>query len=124
MHIKLVYFQALGPKTYPIPIILLLGKQYYNVNWVPDMYLSSTMFIFFYQLVEALLLVLFVCVLNKWYWKLVPFVIAFVGQSILVYLNILLFKDGWNLFYTTLVYFTGIATFILIEKYTLIPKKQ
>ena len=88
------------------------------------MYLSSTMFIFFYQLVEALLLVLFVCVLNKWYWKLVPFVIAFVGQSILVYLNILLFKDGWNLFYTTLVYFTGIATFILIEKYTLIPKKQ
>lgn len=124
LRISTFYFVGFVILHYPIPIILLLGKQYYNVNWVPDIYLSSTMFIFFYQLVEALLLIFFVCVLNKWYWKLVPFIIAFVGQSILVYLNILLFKEGWNLFYTTLVYFTGIAIFILIEKYTLIPKEQ
>ena len=108
---------------YPIPILLLLGKQYYNVNWAQDMYLSSTLFIFSYQLVETLILVFFVCVLKKWFWKLVPFIVAFIGQSILVNLNILVFKDGWNLFYTMLVYFASIATFILIEKYTLNPKK-
>lgn len=109
---------------YPIPILLLLGKQYYNVNWVQDMYLSSTMFIFTYQLVETLILVFFVCVLKQWFWKLVPFIIAFVGQSILVNLNILVFQDGWDLFNTILVYFTGLLTFILIEQYALSPRKQ
>lgn len=123
LRISTFYFVGFVMLHYPIPIILLLGKQYYNVNWVQDMYLSSTMFIFTYQLVETLIMVFFVCVLKKWYWKLVPFILAFVGQSILVYLNILVFGDGWNLFYTTLVYFTIIATFILIEKYTLIPEK-
>ncbi|TGE31401.1 hypothetical protein [Desulfosporosinus sp. Sb-LF] len=123
LRISTFYFVGFVILHYPIPIILLLGKQYYNVNWVQDMYLSSTMFIFAYQLVEALFLVFFVCYLKKWFWKLVPFIIAFVGQSILVKLNILVFQDGWNLFYTILVYFIGIATFILIEKYTLIPKK-
>ena len=61
---------------YPIPILLLLGKQYYHVNWVQDMYLSSTMFIFCYQLVETFMLIFFVCVLKKWFWKLVPFIVA------------------------------------------------
>lgn len=124
LRISTFYFVGFVILHYPIPIILLLGKQYYNVNWAPDVYLSSTMFIFFYQLIEALFLVLFICVLNKWYWKFAPFIIAFVGQGILVYLDILLFKEGWNLFYTTLVYFASIATFILIEKYSLIPERQ
>jgi len=123
VRIGTFYFVGFVILHYPIPIILLLGKQYYNVNWVQDMYLSSTMFIFSYQLVETLILVFFVCVLKKWFWKLGPFIIAFVGQSILVKLNILVFQDGWNLFYTMLVYFISIATFILIEKYSLNPKK-
>ena len=118
-RISTFYFVGFVLLHYPIPIILLLGKQYYNVNWVQDIYLSSTMFIFAYQLVETLILVFFVCVLKKWFWKLVPFIIAFVGQSLLVNLNVLVFQDGWNLFYTMLVYFISIATFILIEKYTL-----
>ena len=122
LRISTLYFVGFVILHYPIPIILLLGKEYYNVNWVQDIYLSSTMFIFSYQLVETLILVFFVCVLNKWFWKLVPFIVAFVGQSILVNLNILVFQDGWNLFYTILVYYICIATFILIEKYTLNPK--
>ena len=113
------YFVGFVILHYPIPILLLFGKEYFNVNWVQDMYLSSTMFIFSYQLIEALLLVFFVCVLKKWYWKLGPFIIAFVGQIILVNLNILVFRDGWNLYYTMLAYFASIATFILIEKYSL-----
>jgi len=66
---------------------------------------------------------IFVCILKKWFWKLVPFVIAFVGQSILVKLNILVLQDGWTLFNTMLVYFMSIMTFILIENYSLNPKE-
>lgn len=118
------YFVGFVILHYPIPIILLLGKAYYNVNWVQDMYLSSTMFIFTYQLIEAFFMVLFVCVLEKWFWKLVPFLIALVGQSVLASMNILIFQNGWNLFYVILIYFIGIATFILIESYSLNPKKE
>ena len=124
MRISTLYFVGFVILHYPIPITLLLGKEYYNVNWVQNMYLSSTMFIFAYQLVETLILVFFVCFLKGWFWKLVPFVIAFAGQSILVNMNILVFQDGWNLLDKILVYFLSIATFILIEEYTLNPKKQ
>jgi hypothetical protein len=103
----------------PIPLLLLFGKQYYNVGLVENMIRSSTIFILVYQLVETLILVYFVGILNKWYWKLVPFVIAFVGQSTLASMNILIFQDGWNLFYTTLIYALCIAVCILIEQYTL-----
>jgi hypothetical protein len=106
---------------YPIPILLLLEKQFYHVNWVQDRYLDSTMFIFTYQLVETFILVFFVCFLKQWFWKLVPFAIAFIGQSILVNMNILVFQDGWNLYYTMLVYFASLSTFILIERYALNP---
>jgi len=123
LRISTFYFVGFVILHYPIPIILLLGKQSYNVNWVQDIYLSSTMFIFIYQLIETFFLVYFVCFLGKWFWKLVPFIIAFVGQSILVSLNILVFQDGWNLFYTMVVYYISIATFILINKYSLNPKK-
>lgn len=123
LRICTFYFVGFVILHFPIPIILLLSKQYYNVNWVEDLYLSSTMFIFIYQLIETLLLVFFVCILKKWYWKFAPFIIAFLGQSILVRLNILIFENGWNLLYTMLLYFICIATFIVIEKYSLIPSK-
>lgn len=122
-RISTFYFVGFVILHYPIPILLLLGKDYYNVNWVQNFYLSSTMFIFCYQLVEAFILVYFVCVLKNWFWKLVPFIVAYVGQSLLAKMNILVFLDGWNLSYTVLVYFICITTFILIEKYTLNPKK-
>ena len=93
LRICTFYFVGFVLLHYPIPIILLLGKQYYNVYWAEDRYLSSTKFIFVYQLVESLFLVSFVCVLKKWYWKLGPFLIAFVGQTILVYSNILVFQE-------------------------------
>jgi hypothetical protein len=74
-------------------------------------------------MVETFILVFFVGVLKKWYWKLVPFMVAFIGQSLLVNLNILVFRDGWNLFDTMLIYFMSLTAFILIEKYSLKPKK-
>ncbi len=109
----------------PAPLLLLLGKQYYSLslitNLVENMYRSSIIFIFTYHLIEVALLVLCVCVRDKWYWKLVPFAIAYVGQSILAKMNILIFIEGWKLIYSLLIYTICICIFILIEKYTLKP---
>lgn len=109
----------------PFPLLLLLGKQHYTLGLIDkivgNMYRSSIIFIFSYHLIEVFLLVFFVCVLDKWYWKLVPFVIAYVGQSILAQINILVFAEGWQLIYTLIIYTLCLAIFILIEKYTLKP---
>lgn len=122
------YFIAFVIIHLPIPLLLLWGKQYYQSslieNIVHNMVRTSIIFILSYQLVETLLLVLFVCILNKWYWKLVPFVFAFAGQAALAKMGILIFQDHWNLFYTTLLYFIAIAICIYIEKYMLPPPKR
>lgn len=92
----------------PIPLLLLFGKQYYSLNlvenMVDDLYRSSTIFILVYHLVEAFLLVFFVAILKKCHWKLVPFIIAFLGQSTLASMNILIFLEGWKSLYTNLIY--------------------
>ncbi len=107
----------------PAPLLLLAGKQYYSLaiinNIVGNMYRSSIITIFIYHLIEAFVVVYFVCILDKWYWKLVPFALAFVGQTLLAYFNILIFKDGWNLLYLNIVYALSLAIFITLEQFTL-----
>ena len=109
----------------PAPLLLLLGKQNYSLGLINEivgnMYRSSTLFSFSYHLIEVSFLVFFVCILDKWYWKLVPFVIAIVGQSALAEMNILVFTEGWKLIYTILIYTLSLTIFILIEKHTLKP---
>jgi hypothetical protein len=119
------YFVAMIIIHIPAPILLLLEKQYYQIDLVNrifvDVYLSSIIIIFFYHVIESLLLVVFTCILKKWYWKLMPFGISIAVQSILLRMGILIIKNGWNLFYTLVIYEIFIAAFILIEKYTLKP---
>lgn len=103
----------------PLPLLLIFGKQYYIVGLTENLYRSSAIFILFFHLVESFLLVFFVCILKKWYWKLAPFIIAFAIESTLAIMNILIFHDGWNLFYTLLVRSISLIVFILLEKYTL-----
>jgi len=119
------YFAALLIIHTPAPILLLLGKQHYEIgiidSWAGDFYLSSIIIIFFYHLAESFLLVLFACVFNKWYWKVIPFILPLVVQSIFTKMNILVLDDQWKLVYTLLIYEIFIAIFILLEKYTLKP---
>jgi hypothetical protein len=119
------YFVAMIIIHIPAPILLLLDKQYYQISLVNrlfvDLYLSSIIIIFFYHIIEAFLLVLFTCILKKWYWKVLPFIISIAVQSILVRMGVLIMKNGWNLISTLIVYELFIAAFILIEKYTLKP---
>lgn len=109
----------------PSPFLLLSGKQYYLFDIINrlagNMYRSSIIFIFCYQLIISALLVYFVCVLDKWYWKLVPFAITIASQYLFYTMNILVLQDGWKLIYTILLYMLSPAVFILMEKYALRP---
>lgn len=109
----------------PAPLLLLMGKQHYSLglvtNVVGNMYRASIIFIFSYHMLETALMMIFVCVLDRWYWKLVPFAVIFVGQSLLAKLDILIIQNGWKLIYTVLAYSSCAAVFMLLEKYTLKP---
>ena len=119
------FFVALLIIHTPAPILLLLGKQHYQIGFINNMfrnfYLSSIIIIFFYHVVEAFLFVLFVCVFKRLYWKVVPFIFSLVVQSIFAKVDILILDDEWKLLYTIFIYEIFIAVFILLEKYTLKP---
>lgn len=106
----------------PFPLLSIYEKQHYMVGIFKDIYRSSAIFSLLYQLIESILLVYFVCVLKKWYWKLVPFMIALGIESILASINIAVFLNGWNLFYTLLFCILSLAAFLLLEKYSLVAE--
>jgi len=116
-----LYFVSLVIIHISFPVLLLLDKQYYGMALTQNLYRSSIIFILSYHLLEALIVVGF-SYLNKWYWKLIPFVISFLGQSILANRGILIFRDGWTLFYTIFIYAISITVCMLVEKYTLQPQ--
>jgi hypothetical protein len=119
------YFVAMIIIHTPAPILLLLGKQYYQIspinNLLGDLYRSSIAIIFFYHLIESFVLVVCTCILKKWYWRMMPFIISLVAQSIFAKMGILIVENGWNLAHTLFTYEIFIAVFILIEKFTLKP---
>lgn len=119
------YFVAMIIIHTPAPILMLMGKQYYYVslinNLFGNLYRTSIAIIFFYHLIEAFLLVVFTCILKKWYWITLPFIISIVCQSIFFKMGILVLKDRWNLIYILFIYEIFIASFIIIEKHTLKP---
>ncbi|WP_052304283.1 hypothetical protein [Desulfosporosinus orientis] len=82
------------------------------------------MFIFVYQLIEAFIVVFFVGVLDKWYWKTVPLIMVPAGDYLMLKLNILVLQDGWNQYYSIAVSLASLLVFIIIEKYTLLPVKR
>ncbi|KPU43299.1 hypothetical protein OXPF_27400 [Oxobacter pfennigii] len=118
-----LYFSALVIAHIPAPILLLSGKQYYQLsyinNFAGNLYKSSIIIAFSYSLIEAFILVLFTCILKKWYWKIIPLFVSPIANGIFAKMNILIIKDGWDLFYTLIIYEIFIIAFILIEKYTL-----
>ncbi len=119
------YFVAMVIVHTPAPILLLLDKQYYHLELVSRMtgniVQASIMIVFFYHLLESLLLVICTCILKKWYWRLLPFAVSITVQSLLSRMNILVFENGWNLWYTLLIYEIFIGIYIFVEKYTLKP---
>lgn len=115
-----LFFAAFVIIHLPVPLLLLYGKQYYSAALAEDMYRSSTIFIMVYNLAEAAAVMFFLC-LDKWLWKLAPYVLAFGGHIFLAAGNILVVQDGWRLEYTLLIYAVTLTICLLMEKYTLRP---
>ncbi len=119
------YFVAFLLVHLATPILLLTGKQHYQLgivnNLFVDYYLSSTIIAFIYHLILCAVFAYFVCILKKWYWKAAPFLISLTVLTIFERMNILVIHDGWKLIYYLLIQQISIAAFILLEKYTLRP---
>lgn len=117
------YFVALVIIHIPSPVLLLLGKQHYQMGFVNNMfdnfYLSSIIIVFFYHMILCFVAVLCTCVLKKWYWPYVPLLFPLIVQSILGKVGILVIEEGWSLVYTIVIYELFIAIYVLLEKYTL-----
>lgn len=113
------FFIATFISRLPITVLLLLGKQYYSLGWVENMYRDSSLFAVIYHFGMSIFYVFYVCMLKKWYWKLVPIVIFLLGDIILINMNILIIQNGWSLLYLTIIRTISLAVFILIAEYTL-----
>jgi hypothetical protein len=119
------YFIAIITIHTPAPILLLLGKQYYQVSLinslVGNLYLSSIIIIFFYHMFEAFLCVVCTCVFKKWYSKVILVSISITAQIIFTKMNILIIADNWSLVYTLFIYGIFTVAYIFIESHTLRP---
>jgi hypothetical protein len=105
----------------PTSLMLLYGKQYYLAAFAQDAYRSSTIFILFYQMAEALAVMAFFF-WGKWYWTLAAFAASLGGQAFLAGKNILVIGEGWSLAYSLLLYAAALTLCFLMERYTLRPK--
>jgi hypothetical protein len=123
-----LYFVCFFIIHLPYPILLLLGKEHYEVSLlehlVDNRYRASTIIIFSYHLAEAVVFIYLICVLGKWYGKLAAYTVAVGGQALLTAMGVLRFAEGWNLYGTLVVSVAGLTIFILLEKYTLKPPDE
>ncbi len=103
----------------PSIVLLLLGKQHYNIGEIKNTYLNHIAFAVPYNLGMSFVCIFFINFLKKPYWNIVPFFVALIGDILLSQTNILLFQDGWNLFYLTLVRSIGLSIYISLENHTL-----
>ena len=109
------WFILLVTLKLPVTLLLLAGWQYTFVGWFENLYRDSGVFSVFYNAALSFFCVFFICVLKKWYWKLVPFFIYFSFDAILLNRGILLFNDGWNIYYLMLVRAVCLILFIALE---------
>ena len=115
-----LYFAAFVIIHLPAPLLLLGGQQYYSSAVTDDMIRSSIIFILSYHLVETFV-VMYLFYLDKWFWKVVPFVISCISQIFLASNSILIIQNEWKLTYTLLLYVITLTICLLMEKYTLRP---
>lgn len=119
------YFAAFIFIHIPAPVLTLLGKLHYQLSFVNNIfgnfYRSSIMVSFTYHLIITGIFVYCVCILKKWYWKMIPYMISIVIPTIFAKVHILVISDDWRLIYYIIIELISITAFILLEKHALIP---
>ncbi|EKD94249.1 MAG: hypothetical protein ACD_26C00150G0001 [uncultured bacterium] len=106
-------------------VIFLMGKQFYYVGWVNNLYQNSTLFSVTWDNVLSLIFAFFIWCTKRLYLKFVSLLVFFVVDAILVNMHILVFQNGWNFFFTMIVCTISILVLIVIERYALkeIPER-
>ena len=122
MRTAIYFFVAMLIIHLPAPILLLLGKQYSQISFInnlfPDVYRAAIMINFTYHLAESAWLVYFTCILKKWRWAVLPFIISIVFQCAFYKYGILIIHDNWHFVYTLLIYEIFLLAFVLLERHT------
>lgn len=114
-----LYFVSFCIIHFSSVLALLLGKKYFSIGWNENLYRDSSQFAFIYHAGMSFINIFFVCTLQKWFWKFTPITIFLLSDTILLNMNILIFKNGWNLLYLTLTRIASLIIFILLEKYSI-----
>jgi hypothetical protein len=96
----------------------VFGNAAYVRRWFENMYRDSGVFSVFYNAALSFLCTFFICVLKKWYWKLVPFFIYFTCDAILLHSGIIFFSGGWNIYYLMLVRVLCLTLFMALKNNT------
>lgn len=99
----------------PTVPLLLMGKQHLSVGLFGNMFLDSAMSTFIYHGILSFVSIVFLHVLKKWYWKMVPFLLFIIDDIILTKTAHLLFNGGWNIFYLMLLQAACLGLFIVLE---------
>jgi hypothetical protein len=110
-----LWFALLIIMKLPVTALLLTGMQHAYVGWFENTYRDSGVFSVFYNAAVSLGCAFFICVLKKWYWKLVPFLLYFTGDAVLTGLGLLFFSGGWNIYYFMLTRPLCLILFIALE---------
>lgn len=111
-----LYFTALSFIHFLPAILLPIGKQHYRPGWFDDLYRDSSMFAYAYHSGIALVITALILILKKWYWKVLAIIFSFLCNSLLVKKDVLIFTNGWNFLFLTLVQIIGLLIFILLDK--------
>lgn len=101
----------------------LLDLQHFLPGFVKNEYQDSILFSVPYQLCLAVIYSAFASVSKKWYYAVFPLVLNILMDSLFVFLKILNFYKGWNIFYFELIRVFGFAVYIVLEKYTLLSAR-
>jgi hypothetical protein len=119
----IAFSYALWTVLYTPTIPLLLAeKQHFSAGWFENSYLDSAMFAFVYDAFLSFICIYFICILKKWYWKLVPFAFCFACDITLMISGHLFFSGGWNMFYLILLRTICLSLYIALEsKYSYRP---
>lgn len=110
-------------------VLSLLDKEQYRIGWVNqlagDKYWASALITFpIHLFFDSVIVVLFLCILHKWYWKITAFIISGAALYVFYSANILVIEDKWNFVYTLMINYAFIGILILLEKYALRPEEQ
>lgn len=112
------YFNSWLLLVAPTIVLLLAGKQHYSLGLSQNYYLDDIFTEVPYCLLLSAVVVYFIAVRKKTYWKTIPFVLLLSGDIFLSQAGVMIFKDGWSLFYLLELRVLCLLFYLVLEKHS------